>query len=174
METLLILQATRSLIDAAVIMEEISSPKRELDLQHQEKAASRLAELVSTPHNNVQGDYVYESCRLAAEMVLFAIRTNTAFKDMEDYRIDNLKSAISRTDVGGLWGPMSGVLFWITLTACSVATFGRPHHSYLDSINRRLVMELTYKNTVYEVVTTAVLKFFRLQKAIENSGRSTN
>ena len=166
--TLHILQATRSLIDATIRINALPNERRSECAQEFQLLKSQLEGLLK-PSKDMQVDYVNESCRLTAEAVSRAVNTNTSFQDLDGDIGEKLKSALQKTDIGFLWGQMSGVLFWVALVGSTIAGVGRPSHSFLDSLLRRLIYELTYKAPVYEVVTIAVANFVQLQEVISAS-----
>ena len=90
------------------------------------------------PDSGVHQDWVYECCRIAAIIytaaiayrVPFSIAT-TVIQALDDSArhvshpssdlVDALYRAYNKSDVGDLWGAMSGVLFWVTLVGAAAA-----------------------------------------------------
>jgi hypothetical protein len=170
--TLCILRATKRLIGTTLATDTTLGEEREADLGRYETAKSGLTILLSatSSRGSMHGDYVYECCRLAAVMMMRAIDTTTPFRDLHTDMVSELKAAMQKTDIGNTWGQMSGVLFWIALVGSSAA-IGKPQHSYMDSVLRRLIYELTYKNPIFEVVTIATWNFIRIQSILGNGGK---
>lgn len=56
--------------------------------------------------------------------------------------VKNIKSGLQRSDLGQLWGPNIGVLYWIVLvTHC--ASFGREHYLFFHTTLMRLWFQMT-------------------------------
>jgi hypothetical protein len=159
-QTLQVLRWMRYLIDA--VTDHNSAPNAEY--------ASVRASLIAMPSvttavDKFSRDYIFESCRLASMIMITALDTGTPFVDLNGSLGEELKLALEKTDIGGYWGSMSGVLFWIAMVG-SAATFGKPQHSFMNSVLVRGDHELTYRNSMFEAATLAAYKFQRLHRQI--------
>lgn len=159
-QTLQVLRGMRYLIDT------VTDPTSATNAEY----ASIKAGLISLPSvttvvENVSRDYIFESCRLASMIMITALDNGTPFFDLNDSLGEKLKLALERTDIGSYWGSMSGVLFWIAMVG-SATTFGKPQHSFMNSVLVRGDHELTYRNSIFEAATLAAYKFQRLHLQI--------
>jgi hypothetical protein len=109
----------------------------------------------------IGGDYIYESCRLAALIMIMAIDSQRPFGQIETPLLNELKLAIQKTDIDDYWGMMAGVLFWIALVGCASA-LGKPQQPFFHSLIQRGELAFSYKGLVFQGSTIAAHKFQRM------------
>jgi len=154
--TLRILRSARKLVDSMV--------EDNIDVDYEKTRA----DLLSMPPVTTGGDYIYESCRLAALLMIQANDAQIPFAKLEVPLIKQLKSALQKTDIGDFWGTMAGVLFWVGLVGCTSAQ-GKPQHPFMNSIMLRGELAFTFKGIVFEGATIAAYKFQRIHMMLVNS-----
>lgn len=167
-----LLHSTKRLVDATLAMDPTLGDSGVVDIQEYELAKTQLNEMLLVEEKDpMQADYVYESCRLASLLMARAIDTGTPFSELDNRIADQLKFAMQKTDIGNVWGPLSGVLWWVCLVGASVATIGAPQHRYMDTVLRQTMHDLIYKSPFYEAMTVATAKFVRIKALLGLSKR---
>jgi hypothetical protein len=160
--TLRILRGVRRLVDSIV------DNHVEFDYETIRTDLVGMPSATTATQKQVYGDYIYESCRLAALAMIEAIDARTPFVNIGIPIVDRLKSALQKTDIGHYWGNMSGVLFWISMVGMAAA-IGKPQHCFMSSVLARGDHELAYGNTVFEGATIAAYRFERIHLRLIDS-----
>lgn len=106
--------------------------------------ADGIYQSLLNPSESPKPDYIYESCRLTALIMLNALRCHQPLamatsRTMTAVLVETLK----HTDVPGNWSDMRGVLYWISLVGVSAA-FEKSEHPYFDSMLGRVQFELCF------------------------------
>jgi hypothetical protein len=94
----------------------------------------------------VYQDGVYESCRLTAVLMIKSLELTTSWLETakQDKVLRSCREALSRTDLGDLWGPHIGLLYWIVLVM-HCGSFRTPLYTFYHGILSRITFELTYR-----------------------------
>jgi hypothetical protein len=113
-------------------------------------------------------DYIYESSRLAALISLSCVSGSRRFLLTPVALVDELISALKRTEVGDNWGNLEGVFYWVSLVGAA-ATQGRPGKGFADSLMSQIVLHMCYKGYSFESALEAPKQFGRFHCAIAES-----
>jgi hypothetical protein len=69
----------------------------------------------NNPQSPCHGDWIFESCRVAALIILQAVEQSTPLATCNPLLTESLVQALGKTDIGGTWGDMLGVLYWVLM-----------------------------------------------------------
>lgn len=114
-----------------------------------------------TSPEKIRGDYIYESVRLVGCMLIHCVDTRTSFIHVPSHLVVALKLALQKTDIGGCWGTMSGLFFFVAMIASAVA-MRKPQHGFMGTIMARADHEIVYGNPIFEGATIAAWKLQRV------------
>ncbi|KAI9734887.1 MAG: hypothetical protein M1834_001967 [Cirrosporium novae-zelandiae] len=110
-------------------------------------------------------DFIFESCRLAALIMIRMIDFSQPARDAVNGTnlCAQLKAALMKTDLERLWGELVGVLWWIILLAVPAA-HGSPEWPFFSALSTRLMFEMGYQNFCYKSCFAPIAKSIWLQK----------
>jgi hypothetical protein len=154
-QTLQLLRSARALVDS--VLDDSQRNGYEI-------ARNNLVNMPSATEcsqETVYRDYIYESCRLAALLMITALDDRVGFGKLDTPLVGQLKESMQKTDIGSYWGHMSGVLFWVSMVGFAAA-IGKPEHSFMNTVLVRGDHDLAYRNTVFEGATIAAYNFQRI------------
>ena len=99
----------------------------------------------TTASRGASTDYIYESCRLTAELSILAFQKSSTWLAAAQGTsiVRRTRDAILKTDLGSLWGDHVGLLYWIVLIM-QCASWGTSDYVFFHSIISRFYFELCY------------------------------
>lgn len=91
-------------------------------------------------------DGIYESCHWTASLMVRSVENCESWREsaQRDTTLHSCRHALSRTNLGDLWGTQIGLLYWVVLVM-HCASFQTPSYPFYHSIFSRLIFELTYR-----------------------------
>jgi hypothetical protein len=111
-------------------------------------------------------DSVFECCRLTVVIMLKAIETAQPLVSSDSALTLGLVRDLEKTDIGGNWGELSGLLYWISMVGAA-ASQGKPGHRLLDSTLGRTMSEIAFTALDFGSAVEPVRQFSRLQMALK-------
>ena len=118
------------------------------------------------PQNNPNWNWIFECCRLTVVIMLKAIETPQPLLLTDSAHTLSLVEALEKTDIGGCWGELSGVLYWVSMVG-SASSQGRPGHGLLNSTLGRTMSEMAFMSSDFRSAVEPVQQFSRLQIALK-------
>jgi hypothetical protein len=166
-QTLYILYTAKGLIDLLVCDYECQIECQEFYMKLFD-AKVRLEGYLSAeePQSPSYGDWIFESCRLASHLMLKAIESNSGLISSDSALTTSLVRALARTDIGGNWGDMLGVLYWV-LAVGSASSRGRLCHRILDSMLGRTMFDLAFTSPEFVNAIIPTKRFALVQMALK-------
>lgn len=142
-----LLQLTQCVLDDWTTPYSIS--KSDLTLPEiRQSLHQRLENMPSSPTQTgeVYQDGVYEACRLTAVLMIRSLEGHESWFEAakKGAFLRSCREALSRTNLGDLWGSQIGLLYWIVLVM-HTASFRTPHYPFYHGIFSRITFELTYR-----------------------------
>jgi hypothetical protein len=162
-----ILYNAKALIDLVIKFDEgtIEEAGFDITLCH---IKSELESHISAhdPQSASNGDWVFECCRLTAVIMLKAIESAQALASSDLALTLSLVGALEKTDIGGNWGELSGLLYWVSMVGAA-SSQGRPGHRLLDSTLGRTMSEIAFTALDFGSAFGPIQWFSRLQMALK-------
>jgi hypothetical protein len=165
-QTLHILYTAKDLIDLLLYEYESQIGRQEFYMRLFD-VKIRLESHVSAkePQSPSYGDWVFESCRLASHLMLAAVDAGTGLISSDPALATSLVQALVRTDIGGNWGDMLGVLYWV-LVVGSASSRGSPCHRSLDSMLGRTMFDVAFTGLEFSNAVIPTKRFALMQMAL--------
>jgi hypothetical protein len=90
-------------------------------------------------------DNVYKACRLTAEVSILAFTESGTWLEAAKGTLipTSVQDALSKTNLGDLWGEQIDLLYWILLIM-QCASWGTPNYVFFHRVLPRIFYELTY------------------------------
>ncbi len=117
-------------------------------LQKDEIRAQLLSFRPAETHgHSATGDFIYESCRIAAVILERALFQSVSFSAAVNGTIYTalLKRALRKTDTEQCWGDMTGVLSWVTLIGAAAAHYS-PEREWLVGAATRVIITNSFEH----------------------------
>ena len=167
-----ILHDAKALVDLVIGFDEgaIEEADFNLTLGHIKTALERhtsTRDLQITP----KGKWIFECCRLTAMIMLNAIETAQPLASSDSASTLGLVGALEKTDIGGNWGEVSGLLYWISMIG-SASSQGRPGHRLLDSSLGRIMCEIAFTASDFGSAVEPLRQFSRFQIAMKKRSQA--
>jgi hypothetical protein len=124
------------------------------------------------PQSPSYGDWIFESCRLASHLLLAAAEASTGLISSDPALTTSLVQALARTDIGGNWDDMLGVLYWVLLIG-SASSRGRPCHRILDSMLGRTLFDVAFASPEFVDAVIPTKRFALVQLALKRRAERT-
>ncbi|PMD57414.1 uncharacterized protein K444DRAFT_53669 [Hyaloscypha bicolor E] len=166
-DTVDILYNAKALIDLVIDVDEgtIKEVDFNITLFHIKNELERHIS-ADDPQGIPDCNWVFECCRLTVAIMLKAMETSQPLLSSSSALTHSLVSALEKTDIGGNWGELSGVLYWVSMIG-SASSQGRPGHRVLDSALGRTMSEIAFTASDFGSAVEPVRKFSRLQLALK-------
>jgi hypothetical protein len=102
----------------------------------------RIDDIVYSPGR----DGIYESCCWTASLMVRSVENCESWLEsaQRDKTLHSCRDALSRTNLGDLWGTQIGLLYWVVLVM-HCASFQTPSYPFYHGLCSRLIFELTYR-----------------------------
>jgi hypothetical protein len=161
--TLQIIFGARDLIDLLLshheseeVRIEISTVKAQLE--------SQLS--ANNPQSPSHGDWIFESCRVAALIILQAVEQTTPLASCNPLLAESLVQALEKTDIGGIWGDMLGVLYWVLIIGLA-STQKSVGHRLLSSTMTRAMFKIAFTVPHFDYALGPIQRFAMMQAALK-------
>jgi hypothetical protein len=166
-DTVDILYNAKALIDLVIDVDEgtIKEVDFNITLFHIKNELERHIS-ADDPQGVPDCNWIFECCRLTVAIMLKAVETSQPLLSSSSALTHSLVSALEKTDIGGNWGELSGVLYWVSMIG-SASSQGRPGHRVLDSALGRTMSEIAFTASDFGSAVEPVRQFSRLQLALK-------
>jgi hypothetical protein len=161
--TLQIIYGARDLIDLLLshheneeVCREISTVKAQLE--------SHLS--ANNPQSPSCGDWIFESCRVAALLILQAVEQSTPLASCNPLLTESLVQALEKTDIGGMWGDMLGVLYWVLMIGLA-STQKNVGPKLLGSTVILAIFKIAFTDLHFDCALKPIQRFAMMQVALK-------
>ena len=165
--TAYILCNAKALIDLVINFDEGAIEEVDFDsmLCH---IKTELERHISTHDSRSASDsnWVFECCRLTVLIILNAIETTQTLASSDSALTLGLVGALEKTDIGGNWEELSGLLYWVSMVGAA-SSQGRPGHRLLDSTLSRTMSEIAFTALDFGSAVEPVRQFSRFQTVLK-------
>ena len=121
---------------------------------------------IHDPRGASDGNWVFECCRLTVLIILSAIETTQTLASSDTALTLGLVGALGKTDIGGNWEELSGLLYWVSMVGAA-SSQGRPGHRLLDSTLSRTMSEIAFTALDFGSAVEPVRQFSRFQMGLK-------
>jgi hypothetical protein len=124
----------------------VSDSKCELTYASARKSCKNFSQRIEDIAYSLGRDGIYESCHWTASLMVRSVENCESWLEsaQRDTILHSCRDALSRTNLGDLWGTQIGLLYWVVLVM-HCASFQTPSYPFYHSIFIRLIFELTYR-----------------------------
>ena len=161
--TLQIIYGARDLIDLLLIHRENEEVRIEISTV---KAQLESQLSASNPQSPSHGDWIFESCRVAALIILQAVEQTTPLASCNPLLAESLVQALEKTDIGGIWGDMLGVLYWVLVIGLASARKS-VGHKLLSSTMIRAMFKIAFTVPNFDYALRPIQRFAMMQAALK-------
>ena len=165
-DTVYILCNAKALIDLVINFDEGAIEEVNFDsmLCH---IKTELERHISThdPRSPPDSNWVFECCRLTVLIILNAIETTQTLASSDSALTLGLVGALEKTDIGGSWEELSGLLYWVSMVGAA-SSQGRPGHRLLDSTLSRTMSKIAFSALDFRSAVEPLRQFSRLQMGL--------
>jgi hypothetical protein len=161
--TLQIIYGARDLIDLLLSNREDEEVRIEVSTI---KAQLESHISAHNPQSPSHGDWVFESCRVAALIILQAVEKTTPLASCNPLLTESLVQALEKTDIGGIWGDMLGVLYWVLMIGLA-STQKSGGHKLLSSTMSRVMFEIAFMVPHFNYALRPIERFAMIQAALK-------
>jgi hypothetical protein len=161
--TLQILYNVRDLIDLLVNDHENEELRIEVSI-----VKAKLESLLpaNDPQSTSYGDWIFESCRITALIILQAIETAKPFPSSNPSLTLSLAQALGKSDIGDNWGDMLGVLYWVSIIGLAAAQENAGHRLLGSTLNR-VMFEMAFAVPNFECALRPIQRFACMQATLK-------
>jgi len=161
--TLQILYSVKYLIDLLVNDHENEELRMEVSII---KAQLESHLPANDPQSTSHGDWIFESCRITALIILQAIETDKPFPSSNPSLTLSLAQVLGKSDIGDNWGDMLGVLYWVSIIGLAAAQENAGHR-LLGSTLSRVMFEMAFTVPNFECALRPIQRFACMQAALK-------
>jgi hypothetical protein len=146
----LLLQITRSIINiwlrkkAASPLAQSPADSAALKALYRRLFLMPSSQLQDVPCSN---DHVYEACRLTSLLLVDSVESNRHLRGIarNGSALQEIRLALQKTDLDGLWGPNIGLLYFVVVVFQSAA-FGTLEYPFAHVLQARIHFQVTYSH----------------------------
>ena len=165
-DTVYILCNAKALIDLVINFDEGAIEEVNFDsmLCHIKTELERHIS-IHDPRSPPDSNWVFECCRLTVLIILNAIETTQTLASSDSALTLGLVGALEKTDIGGSWEELSGLLYWVSMVGAA-SSQGRPGHRLLDSTLSRTMSKIAFSVLDFRSAVEPLRQFSRLQMGL--------
>lgn len=91
-------------------------------------------------------DFMYEVCRLTSVLMIQSVERRLSWRDAAQGTtlVAEIRAALGKTDLDGLWGSNIGLLYWVVLVF-HCAAFETSDYPFAHALQTRIHFQLTYE-----------------------------
>ncbi|KAI1615606.1 hypothetical protein EDD37DRAFT_497953 [Exophiala viscosa] len=91
-------------------------------------------------------DFMYEACRLTSVLMVQSVEQFVSWRDAAQGTtlVAEIKAALAKTELDGLWGKNIGLLYWVVLVL-HCAAFETREYPFAHALQTRIHFQLTYE-----------------------------
>jgi hypothetical protein len=161
--TLQILYNAKDLVD--LLVNDYENEERAMGvLMAKAQLESHLS--ANDPQSTSHGDWIFESCRITALIILQAIETATPLASSNPSLTLSLAQALGKSNIGDNWGDMLGVLYWVSIIGLAAAQESAGHR-LLGSALSRVMFEMAFTVPNLECALRPIQRFACMQAALK-------